>query len=266
MAFLDSLFGIDDARDDLRRGRRETDANLDTGAAAARAGFAQARGDLTSGAAAAREDLSRARQEVAGGRDAALGFLSADIDAGDAARENVLAALGLSGLDAQRDFFNNFQNDPGFQATLGAGLDAIDQSAAARGSIFSGGTQKDLFSFGQTQQASQFQDRLDRLTGLSTIGSNARTNAANISTGAGNTLADLHTRDADIDLGTGQGLAKLSTGEGDLAFTLGQLKANNATSFNNALADTRGQGINNLFRIGTEGAKAASAFFPKSKG
>ena len=260
MALLDKIFGIDDARDDLRRGRRQSDANLDTGAAAARAGFAQARGELTSGATAAREDLNRARQEVAGGRDAALGFLGADIDAGDAARENVLTALGLRGLEAQRDFFNTFQNDAGFQATLGAGLDAIDQSAAARGSIFSGGTQKDLFSFGQRNQASQFQDRLDRLTGLSTIGSNARTNAANISTGAGNSLANLRTRDADIDLDTSRGLAGLRTGEGDLGFTLGQLKANNAGSFNQALADTRGQGINNLFRIATEGAKAAAKF------
>ena len=263
MSFLDSLFGIDDARDDLARGRIESDASLDRGAAGSREGFRKARGELKSGARAARKDLDRARQDVAGGRDAALDFLGADIDAGDAARENLLVALGLRGLDAQRDFFSNFQNDAGFQATLGAGLDAIDQSAAARGSIFSGGTQKDLFSFGQRQQASQFQDRLDRLTGLSTVGSNARTNAANISTGAGSTLADLRTRDADVDLGLSRNLANLRTGEGDLAFTLGQLRANNATSFNNALADTRGQGINNLFRIGTEVAKAAAGFFPK---
>ena len=260
MSFLDKIFGIDDARDDLRRGRRQAEANLDTGAAAARTAFAQARGDLTSGAADAREDLTRARQEMAGGRDAALDFLGADIDAGDAARENVLTALGLRGLDAQRDFFNAFQNDAGFQATLGAGLDAIDQSAAARGSIFSGGTQKDLFSFGQRQQASQFQDRLDRLTGLAAQGSTARANAADVSTGAGNTLADLRARDADVDLGLSRNLADLRTGEGDLAFTLGQLKANKATGFNQALANTRGQGINNLFRIGTEVAKAAAGF------
>ncbi|MEM9592230.1 MAG: hypothetical protein AAF967_13000 [Pseudomonadota bacterium] len=266
MAFLDSLFGIDDARDDLRLGRIESDASLDRGAAGSREGFRKARGGLKSGARAARKDLKRARREVEGGRDAALDFLDVDIDAGDAARENVLVALGLRGLDAQRDFFDNFQSDAGFQATLGAGLDAIDQSAAARGSIFSGGTQKDLFDFGQRQQASQFQDRLDRLTGLSTVGSNARANAANVSTGAGNALADLRASDADIDLNTSQGLAGLRTGEGDLAFALGQLRANNATSFNNALADTRGQGINNLFRIATEGAKAAAGFFPKGIG
>ncbi len=260
MSFLDKIFGIDDARDDLARGRIEHDANLDKGATRSRHQFRRARGDLTRGATAAREDLSRGRQEVAGGRDAALGFLGADIDAGDAARENLLVALGLRGLDAQRDFFNAFEDDAGFQATLGAGLDAIDQSAAARGSIFSGGTQKDLFAFGQRQKAGQFQDRLNRLTGLSNLGSTARTNAANVSTGAGNRLADLRTRDADIDVGMGQRLANLRTGEGDLAFNLGRLKADNATSYGNAMADTRGQGINNLFRIGTAVANSAAKF------
>ncbi len=260
MGFLDSLFGIDDAQDDLARGRIESDASLDTGAAGAQRGFRKARTDLKSGARSARKDISRARQEVTGGRDAALSFLDPDIEAGDAARENVLVALGLRGLDAQREFFGNFQNDAGFQATQQAGIDTIDQSAASRGSIFSGGTQKDLFSFGQRGQASQFQDRLDRLTGLSTVGSTARTNAAEVSTNAGNSLAGLRASDADIHLGLSRTLAGLRTGEGDLDFSLGQLKANNSTTFNNALADTRGQGINNLFRIGTEAAKAAAGF------
>lgn len=246
VGFLDEVFGVDDARNDLARGRQQADKAVGKGAEAAREDLALAREALATGAETARGDLTT-------GRDAALDFLGADIEAGDAARETTLAALGLRGRDAQADFFNNFEADPGFEASLQAGIDTIDQSAAARGSIFSGGTQKDLVEFGQRAKFDQFRDRLDRLTSLSAVGSRARAGAADVETGTGSALAD-------VAFGAGAGESDLRVREGDLEFTLGQLKANNAIGFNTAIADTRGAGINNLARIVTEGAKAAAGF------
>ena len=246
MALLDDLFGAGEAQDDIRQGARESNAALDTGAEGARQGIAEARQDVKKGA-------KRGRGALTAGRDSALDFLGADIEAGDSARENLLSALGLRGLEAQQGFFGNFQNDPGFQASLDAGIEAIDQSAAARGGVFSGGTQKDLFSFGQRFQTNAFQDRLDRLTGLSSLGSQARTNAANVSSGTGANLANL-------EVGLGDRLAGLSSEGGNLEFGLGQLKANTATNQANAIADTRGTGLNNLIGLAAAGARAAAGF------
>lgn len=79
------------------------------------------------------------------------------------ARNQLAAFLGISGPEAQRSAFTNFQNDPGFQASLDAGLRAVDQSASAGGQLNSGGRQKALFRFGQQAQNQQFNQRLNRL-------------------------------------------------------------------------------------------------------
>lgn len=258
MGFLDSLFGADEAQDDIRRGATQSNAALDVGAGDARKSLARAEGQITSATGRARDSLATGRTDISTGRDAALDFLGADIDAGDTARTSLLAALGLSGVDAQRDFFGNFQNDPGFQASLDAGLEAVETSAAARGGLFSGGTAQSLFDFGQRNQLGAFQDRLDRLTGLSNLGSQARTNAAGVSTGTGTSLANLASQGAGIEVGQGDRLANVSSELANLDFGLGQLKANTATNSANAIADTRGTGLNNLLGLASAGLRAAS--------
>jgi len=202
MGIFDKFFGVDDARDDIRRGAQESSKALNIGAEAARGEFGSA-----------------------------LDFFSPDIEAGDDARNNLLAAIGLRGREAQQGFFTAFNDDPGFKETLGAGIEAVDSSAAARGNLNSGGTQKDLFQFGQRAKFSQFQDRLDRLTGLSAVGSRARAGSAGVKSQVAN-----------------------------FEFGLGQLRANARTGVNNALAETRGQGINNLIGAATGFAKAARGF------
>lgn len=92
------------------------------------------------------------------------------VETGDQARNQLAAALGLTGLEAQQGFFNNFQNDPGFQAQLDAGTRAVDQGASAGGQLNSGGRAKALFRFGQQQQNQAFNNRLNRLAGLTSFG------------------------------------------------------------------------------------------------
>lgn len=95
------------------------------------------------------------------------------VETGDKARDLFAAALGLNGADAQRAFFNDFQNDPGFQAQQDAGIRAIGQSTSANLLRNSGGAAKELFNFGQQQQRGAFNDRLNRLAGLTSFGQQA---------------------------------------------------------------------------------------------
>jgi hypothetical protein len=48
------------------------------------------------------------------------------------------------------------QNDPGFQARLNLGQQALERSAAARGNVLSGGTLKDLNQFSQDYASNEY--------------------------------------------------------------------------------------------------------------
>ena len=201
-SFLDKIFGFDDARDDVREGQIEANK-------------------------ATKRGLSDFNLRA----DQAISTLAPDVGAGDDARESLLTSIGLRGREAQTQFFNNFQTDPGFQSEVDFGVDVAQSSAAARGGLFTGDTLKSLADFGQRTLRSAHQDRLDRLTGLARIGTDARQNTASV-----------------------------QVQQGNAAFGRGQLVANNAINTQNAIAGTRGGGINNLFAIGTQFAKAASGF------
>ena len=53
-------------------------------------------------------------------------------------------------------------SDPGYQFALGEGMKAMSQSAAARGTQFTGGTMRDLIDYGQAAGAQQYQTVFDR--------------------------------------------------------------------------------------------------------
>ncbi len=112
-----------------------------------------------------------------------LKLLDPFINSGAGANNQLAAALGAAGPDAQRSFYDNFQNDPGYNATLKAGTNAIEGSQSASGSLRSGGTLKALQDYGMRFQQSIFGDRLNRLAGLSSSGQGAATTSA--VTGAG---------------------------------------------------------------------------------
>ena len=64
-------------------------------------------------------------------------------------------------------------SDPGYQFALGQGMDAMSRSAAARGTLRTGGTLKDLIDYGQAAGAQQYQNVFDRAA--STYGINRDT-------------------------------------------------------------------------------------------
>lgn len=93
----------------------------------------------------------------------------------------------LFGLDGQPADMSAFQESPGYQFRLQQGLDAVQNSAAARGGLFSGATGQALSNYGQQSASQEFDNYLNRLFGLSQQGANTAANLGSL--GAGNAAA-----------------------------------------------------------------------------
>lgn len=128
------------------------------------------------------------------------------------------------------------QNDPGYQARLKLGTDAIQKSAAARGSVVTGGTAKALDTYGQDYASNEYGNVYNRALTDYTTKYNAYNNDQ---TNQYNKLAALS--------GTGQTTATNLANQGQAA-------SNNVTSNLLTSAQQQGQQINNA------GAATASGY------
>lgn len=69
--------------------------------------------------------------------------------------------------------YGGFTKSPGYDFQLSEGLNAIDQSAASRGNLFSGETMKAAQQFGTGLAAQDYSNYFNRLMGVSNQGQNA---------------------------------------------------------------------------------------------
>lgn len=121
-------------------------------------------------------------------------------------------------------------NDPGYQARYQMGLDALNNGAAAKGGLLSGGTLKAAENYAQDYASNEYQNVYSRA--LNTYGANQ----SNYYTGQGNTFnryASLAGSglQASADLGS-EGTAA----SGQVGTTLAELGNSQATGINNAAA------------------------------
>jgi len=97
--------------------------------------------------------------------------------------------------------FSSFKESPDYQFALDQGLQGLDRSAAARGSLYSGGHSADLLKFGEglaSQNYGNFYNRLAGLSGtgqttasgLGTLGANYASNIGNIGINNANNQRD----------------------------------------------------------------------------
>lgn len=104
--------------------------------------------------------------------------------------------------------FSSFKESPDYQFAFNQGLQGLDRSAAARGSLFSGGHSADLMQFGQglaSQNYGNFYNRLAGLSGtgqttasgLGSLGANMANNIGNNYMNAGNARASAYGSIAD---------------------------------------------------------------------
>lgn len=206
MSFFGSFFGSDQ-RKDIKKGYQEST------------------GMLNQGADAARNELGQHYTE-------AQGYISPYLQGGAQANALLGNFLGTNGADAQRQAFESFQSDPGWQASQQAGIGALDRSAAARGGIYSGAHMKGLYDYGQKNMLDAYNQRINALSGFAGQGLQAGTAAAGLAANQGNSL-------------------------GNLEFGLGQQHASNRINMGNALAQTRNIGMNNLMGVAGLALKAS---------
>jgi hypothetical protein len=81
---------------------------------------------------------------------------------------------------------------PGYQAQISQGIDAINKASSAKGYLGSGRVLKELNDFGQNTLSQYYGDTLSRLAALAGSGQQAAANAAQLSSNNGNSLAQLY--------------------------------------------------------------------------
>jgi hypothetical protein len=166
---------------------------------------AQAGGDMAWNAA--NQGANQNLQEAQKGRAAASPWTSS----GTSAVGKITNLLGLGTLTqqgnnqgiywvdptdakgAQERAMADFQTDPGYQFRVDEGAKTLDRSAAARGLLRSGAQMKALTDFGQQMGSQEYGNYFDRLLKVSGMGGEstaaANSNAANLTSGAGNMLS-----------------------------------------------------------------------------
>lgn len=189
--------------------------------------------DLKASKAAADAALSQGYSGAMGDYKTAQGMYDPYRQQGQQASNMYGNALGMNGLQAQKDFGSNYAaSDPFREQNADFANNALMRQYNARGMGNSGtsalATQRASLERGSTD----YNNYLNRLQGQSQQGFQA----------------------------TGQ-QAQLQQGMGDMTYGYGQQRAGNEINYGNALAQSRSTGINNLMGLGGLAIKAAGAAY-----
>jgi hypothetical protein len=136
---------------------------------------------------ASQEAIAEQRRQF----DAMQALLKPYTEAGLPALKQQQALLGLAGPEAQQAAISAIENQPGFQAMLQQGENAMLQNASATGGLRGGNLQGALAQFRPQMLSQAIQDQYSRLGGMTALGqqSAAGVGTAGMQTGRG--IADL---------------------------------------------------------------------------
>lgn len=119
-------------------------------------------------------------------------LLSPYVEAGDASLIQQLALGGMSGVEAQREAISNIEQGAEYQSLVGAGEEAMLQSAAATGGLRGGNTQAALAQFRPQVLSSLINQQYSRLGGLATMGQNSAVGVGNAGQVAATNIGNLY--------------------------------------------------------------------------
>ena len=119
-------------------------------------------------------------------------LLSPYVEAGDASLVQQLALGGMSGVAAQREAISNIEQGAEYQSLVGAGEEAMLQSAAATGGLRGGNTQAALAQFRPQVLSSLINQQYSRLGGLATMGQNSAAGVGNAGQAAATNIGNLY--------------------------------------------------------------------------
>ena len=183
---------------------------------------------LASGAMGAKASKDAARQANRGA--------NAAIAEQEAAREQFQANInpylqfgqqGIAGLQALLEDPNSIQDSAAYQFRLDQGLQGLDRSAAARGSLYSGGHSADLMDFGQGLASQEYANQWNRLANIASMGQNAAVGAGSMAQNTANAIGGLYAQQgensANATIGGANAWGNALAGLGSIA---GQYMAN----------------------------------------
>ncbi|KAF1713888.1 hypothetical protein CSC71_05790 [Pseudoxanthomonas sangjuensis] len=97
----------------------------------------------------------------------------------------------LTGLTNLTNNPDSIQDSAAYQWRLGQGMQALDRSAAARGSLYSGGHSADLMQYGQGLASQEYGDQWNRLMGMTQLGQNSAVGAGSMGMQSANNIGNL---------------------------------------------------------------------------
>lgn len=128
------------------------------------------------------------------------------------------AAIGASGANAQRDFYENFQTDPGFTSSQRYGLEQLSARAAAQGQTLSGNTLAALNDYSMRGLQDVYENRLDDLYRSADLGSRSANSLVQAATSSANNEGTFAAQAGRLEgSGTAQAGNAISTGTSNYA-------------------------------------------------
>lgn len=114
----------------------------------------------------------------------------------DTFQENIAPYLqtgqtGLRRLANLLDDPNSIQDSAAYQWRMGQGMQGLDRSAAARGSLFGGGHQTDVLNYAQGLASQEYGNQWNRLAGLASMGQNAAVGAGSMGQQSASNIGNL---------------------------------------------------------------------------
>lgn len=100
-------------------------------------------------------------------------LLSPYTNAGEDALDYYKTSIGLNGYDAQRDWFQNFQTDPGWEASQNHAVRGLENTNAIRGRGYGGNVIAGLGDYLQKNMLDAYRTRQSQIGGLVDTGRGA---------------------------------------------------------------------------------------------
>lgn len=105
------------------------------------------------------------------------------MEAGTDALDTYRNSIGLNGADAQKQYYDNFQTDPGWQASQDYATRGLENSNAIQGRGYGGNVIAGLGDYLQKNMLDAYKTRQSQIGGLTDMGLNATTSLGNLGQG-----------------------------------------------------------------------------------
>lgn len=130
--------------------------------------------------------------------------------------------------------YSSFKNSPDYAFALSQGMQGLDRSAAARGSLYSGGHSADVLSYAEGLANQNYNNYYSKLASLASMGQGAASNLGSIGTGnaaaIGNYLTNAGSAAANGYYNTANANSNMASQIGQIAGQFGSSYLNNLNS------------------------------------